>query len=645
MAESIVLVPAAHMGAVPTLPGSSTSAVAGSRGVRAALAELERDDPVLVLHDDVAVSRRGVARMLDALESAEFVVPHSNEHAVGTYIGALPPVAELGDDLDARAGSTTAHLVLEARYACMMATAGSFAEMGGSLVMPGSNLVRSRARIVAAPCVAAHDLSCNDRLLPDVTDERPLLVASMIVRDEEATLGPALESLRPLVDRIEVCDTGSTDSTIELAKSHGAVVSSIPWRDDFSWARNQALANCVDARFVVLIDADERVHVDDPATFRRWLRTWAHEIDGILVMVDSERGTGEIGTANISTRIARPGSTFNGSIHEALTVASETDDDEARIVIYRGLRVHHTGYLPHVIEKKNKSERNVRIARAALAESGSIKSKIDLARSLRMTDHDDPEAEALFREVLGDLADAKAGTGASFVLAVVAAYEMTYGRLDEAVELAEAALEMTPGEDVALVTLGQILLARGEYDRLAALYDRLQATSPGNPMFTIRRNVLRYRACAARALIHLGRLDEAAGVIAACLEEDPLSTGEWIGPGVPGLVAGGIDPDRLLALLVADSSNHVLDALSHTLRPLDSGRMCLAALQAGCDRPEVYTTLFTVAALTGDTALMAGAAAHGRLVDPRAVEALVDLADRRRPELRAAILGSVEASA
>jgi tetratricopeptide (TPR) repeat protein len=61
-----------------------------------------------------------------------------------------------------------------------------------------------------------------------------------------------------LVDEIVVADTGSTDGTIEVARSFGARVAEIPWHDDFAAARNLAVEHAR-GDWILSIDADERV--------------------------------------------------------------------------------------------------------------------------------------------------------------------------------------------------------------------------------------------------------------------------------------------------------------------------------------------------------------------------------------------------
>jgi len=82
------------------------------------------------------------------------------------------------------------------------------------------------------------------------------LALVMIVRDEAATIARCLASARDLVDEIVVLDTGSSDATPDIARSHGAQVHHFTWCDDFAAARNAALGHSSSAWNLVL-DADE----------------------------------------------------------------------------------------------------------------------------------------------------------------------------------------------------------------------------------------------------------------------------------------------------------------------------------------------------------------------------------------------------
>lgn len=91
---------------------------------------------------------------------------------------------------------------------------------------------------------------------PRDSTETPRLSLCMIVRDESATLARCLDSVRGLVDEIVVVDTGSTDGTRAIARAHGAEVIDVPWRDDFSAARNAGLERAHGV-WILVLDGDE----------------------------------------------------------------------------------------------------------------------------------------------------------------------------------------------------------------------------------------------------------------------------------------------------------------------------------------------------------------------------------------------------
>jgi tetratricopeptide (TPR) repeat protein len=104
----------------------------------------------------------------------------------------------------------------------------------------------------------------------------------MIVRDAEAYLAQCLESARCVVDEIVIGDTGSTDSSMEIACRYGARVITVPWENDFSRARNQVLAeNRTD--WILFMDADEMLDGEAPRSIPALLA--APEVAGYKVTI------------------------------------------------------------------------------------------------------------------------------------------------------------------------------------------------------------------------------------------------------------------------------------------------------------------------------------------------------------------------
>ena len=91
----------------------------------------------------------------------------------------------------------------------------------------------------------------------------PKLCLNMIVKNESKVILRLLQSVIPIIDTYCICDTGSTDNTIELIETFfnekgisGKIVNE-PFRD-FGYNRSFALNECVNinADYILLLDAD-----------------------------------------------------------------------------------------------------------------------------------------------------------------------------------------------------------------------------------------------------------------------------------------------------------------------------------------------------------------------------------------------------
>ena len=84
----------------------------------------------------------------------------------------------------------------------------------------------------------------------------PSVALVVIAKNEERSIGRLIESAKNFVDEMIVVDTGSSDSTIDIARAAGARTSHFKWIDDFSAARNKAL-ELTEAPWRLVLDADE----------------------------------------------------------------------------------------------------------------------------------------------------------------------------------------------------------------------------------------------------------------------------------------------------------------------------------------------------------------------------------------------------
>lgn len=86
------------------------------------------------------------------------------------------------------------------------------------------------------------------------------LTIGMIVKNEEKNLDKCLSSLKPLLEAVPseliITDTGSTDSTVEIAQKYTDHIIHFEWCDDFSAARNTGL-DAARGEWFLFLDGDE----------------------------------------------------------------------------------------------------------------------------------------------------------------------------------------------------------------------------------------------------------------------------------------------------------------------------------------------------------------------------------------------------
>ena len=169
----------------------------------------------------------------------------------------------------------------------------------------------------------------------------------MIVKNEEKVLERCLKSLQPLMRAIPseliIADTGSTDSTVEIAKKYTENVFHFEWINDFAAARNSTLEKAKGLWYLFL-DADE------------YLDTEISEVVDFFKSPDmlNQYKMAEINVRNYTDKAKREyadvflprfvnlGSDdsiilFTGAIHETIYIREP--------IYYFKAILHHTGYI------------------------------------------------------------------------------------------------------------------------------------------------------------------------------------------------------------------------------------------------------------------------------------------------------------
>ncbi len=186
---------------------------------------------------------------------------------------------------------------------------------------------------------------------------RPTLSACMIVKNEEKFLSQCMESIKDAVDEIIVVDTGSTDRTVEIAKSLGARVYHHPWKNSFSEARNHSL-NYATCDWVLQIDADEALEQTDIPLLHKLIN--ADSYNAIFVAIYSDLPGGR--SKHYYTRVFRRGKArYEGIVHNQLVFEGKSNQSE--------ITFYHYGYNLSAGEMQKKYKRTGDLLRQQLTES------------------------------------------------------------------------------------------------------------------------------------------------------------------------------------------------------------------------------------------------------------------------------------
>lgn len=167
------------------------------------------------------------------------------------------------------------------------------------------------------------------------------LALVMIARDEAPRIARALGSAKAHVDRMIVLDTGSTDDTVAVARACGAEVHTFAWCDDFSAARNAALAHS-DAAWNLILDADE--WIEGGADLLAALPAEGGLIGHVQVASEIAQDGGASVARSWIPRILPAGVGYRGAIHEQ----PDTDLPARRL----DLKIGHDGYMPDALARK-----------------------------------------------------------------------------------------------------------------------------------------------------------------------------------------------------------------------------------------------------------------------------------------------------
>lgn len=301
--------------------------------------------------------------------------------------------------------------------------------------------------------------------------QKPLLSVSMIVKNEQKFLPGCLDSLRGLADEIIIADTGSTDSTVEIAQSHGATVLHTTWNGDFAEARNFSLRHCT-GTWVLYIDADERLLPEQASYIRSMLEEAPEYVGAFLCNIVSPHrqtnNTTETHTGaypRLFRNLGYPDTQFQGRVHEQISPS----------ILAAGLKIapsdiiiRHLGYDQSPEVMRSKVQRNFELLMQHIQEeptNGQAWLQLGFTLAFMQKKHEAEEA-LKFALQLGNLNTHLEASAASTLSQLAG----SSGKFADALRWAEHSLSKAPQQIYGLHLKAYALLHLRRFDEAEATF-------------------------------------------------------------------------------------------------------------------------------------------------------------------------------
>jgi GT2 family glycosyltransferase/Tfp pilus assembly protein PilF len=225
-----------------------------------------------------------------------------------------------------------------------------------------------------APGKANGEVPMSLQVVPSPTVVVPAGVATararvsccIITKNEEKNIADCLRCVIDLVDEVIVQDTGSTDSTREIARSMGARVFEFPWVDSFSAARNESIKHAT-GEWIFWVDADDRIDEENREKLRALFAGLGQENRAFVLkcfcVPDMASATG---TTVTHVRLFRRMDCirFEHRVHEQAWSSAKASGAQ---LVYADVVIRHVGYVDREVRRK-KLDRDLRLLRLEEAE-------------------------------------------------------------------------------------------------------------------------------------------------------------------------------------------------------------------------------------------------------------------------------------
>ncbi len=174
----------------------------------------------------------------------------------------------------------------------------------------------------------------------------------MIVKNAQCTIERCLDSVRHIVDEMNIIDTGSTDRTKDIVQNYTSRIFEFPWCDHFAKARNFSFQQAT-KEYILWLDADDIMTKENQHKLLLLKQSLYPTVDAVTMdhylVLDDE---GRVECSERKYRLVKRGNHFQweGAVHEYVKVSGQlfhsdiavthlplTKDIHRNLCIYEGL--------------------------------------------------------------------------------------------------------------------------------------------------------------------------------------------------------------------------------------------------------------------------------------------------------------------
>jgi tetratricopeptide (TPR) repeat protein len=362
---------------------------------------------------------------------------------------------------------------------------------------------------------------------PAASVARPRVSLVMIVKDEEANLRACLASVRDLFDEIIVNDTGSTDRTVEIARSFGAKVIQTTWPDSFSQARNAALAHAT-GEWVFWLDADDLLDEDNREKLRALLANLPNANVAFSMKCRCQYGPDPSEVTVVDhVRLFRNEAAIRWRyrVHEQILPAVK---DAGGRVLFADVTVTHTGYVDLDLRRR-KLARDLRLLEMEFLEQPDDPFTLFNLGSVRREMGQPAEALPLLRRSLSGSHPNDSIVRKLFTL--IAGCHVDLGDFPQALAVCVEGRAVCPDDAELLYLEGSLRLDLGDPLGAQAALRTLLGTTPAAHFASVKDGLRGHQGLHLLALAcsRLGEANEAEALWRQALALRPDFSAAWRG--------------------------------------------------------------------------------------------------------------------